>query len=236
MGNNNCRASHAPKKLIALLAVASLVACEQPVAPDEFTPPVFGFGNGAPTGSHYNLNFIGVPQNKTANMTGSNGHVIFVALSGNTKILLCQSGTGTDCANVSDFQVLDANGTDGTASFALPNPDPTNSGTSLYSAYVRALGAPGGHATNTTCGVDPLIPTEPICSVDTLRLNRTKGQQTFVNVTKQLLYVYADVNGDGTIDRVPLFDTRLQDYFWSYDNTGLKLAQFRFYPMPTTVP
>jgi len=26
-----------------------------------------------------------------------------------------------------------------------------------------------------------------------------------------------------------LFDPALQDYFWSYDNNGMKLAQFRFY-------
>ncbi|MGH7754497.1 MAG: hypothetical protein ACREN5_16960, partial [Gemmatimonadales bacterium] len=150
---------------------------------------------------------------------------------------------GVDCANVSGFQVLDANGTDGTAKFALPNPDPTNSGTSLYSAYVRALGTPGGQATNTTCGMgagaDGTLGTtddEQICSVDTLRLNRTPGQQTFQNVTKLLLYIYAVLPGDTKISRVPLFDSRLRDYFWSYDNNGLKLAQFRFYPMPTTVP
>jgi len=65
-------------------------------------------------------------------MTGNNGHVIFVPLFGNTKILLCESGVGAACLNVSGFQVLDANGTDGSAAFALPDPDPTNSGTSLY--------------------------------------------------------------------------------------------------------
>lgn len=243
MGNLNCRASHAPKRLMALLSVAAFAACEQPFASDEINPPVFGFGNGAPTGSHYNLNWIGVPQGKTADMTGSNGHVIFVSLVGNTKILLCEAGVGTECANVTDFQVLDANGTDGVAAFALPNPDPTNSGTALYSAYVRALGTPGGQATNTTCGMaagaDGILGTiddEQICSVDTLRLNRTPGQQTFQNVTKQLLYIYAVLPGQTKISRVPLFDSRLQDYFWSYDNNGLKLAQFRFYPMPTTVP
>lgn len=237
MGKITGRASYARKRLTALFAIGALAACEQqPTAPETaINPPTFGFGNGAPTGAHYNLNWIGVPQTKTADMTGANGHVIFVSLQGNTKILLCEAGVGTACANVTDFQVLDANGTDGTASFALPNPDPTNSGTTLYSVYVRALGQPGGTATNTTCGVDPLLPTEPICSMDTLRLE-SHNPQSFVNVSKQLLYVYAVLPGQTTISRVPLFDKRLQDYFWSYDNNGLKLAQFRFYPMPTTVP
>lgn len=67
-------------------------------------------------------------------------------------------------------------------------------------------------------------------------LSRTKGQQTFQNVTKEMLYVYAILPGQTTLSRVPLFDTRLQDYFWNYANNGLKLAQFRFYPVATTVP
>ena len=86
------------------------------------------------------------------------------------------------------------------------------------------------------CGVDAASPTDTICSVIQLELGRTRGRSTFENVSKYLLYVYADVDGDGTIDRVPLFDDRLIGYFWEYDNQGLKLAQFRFYPCTTTVP
>ena len=44
-------------------------------------------GNGAPSGPHYNLNIIGVPKDKTADMTGNNGHRIFVPLLGKTSIL-----------------------------------------------------------------------------------------------------------------------------------------------------
>jgi len=240
--NQNPWTSLAPRAF-ALVAAASLIACSEPTSPELFTPPVFGFGNGAPTGSHYNLNVIGVPRDKTADMTGSSGHVIFVKLEGGTKILLCEAGVGTECANVTDFQVLDANGTDGTAKFALPDPDPDADGTTVYSVYARALGTPGGHATNTTCGMgaglDGILGTaddEEVCSVIQLVLSRTKGKSTFENVSKYLLYVYADVNGDGTVDRVPLFDDRLIDYFWQYDNAGLKLAQFRFYPCATSVP
>ena len=45
-------------------------------------------GNGAPSGAHYNLNIIGVPKDKTADMTDGSGHRIFVKLEGKTKILL----------------------------------------------------------------------------------------------------------------------------------------------------
>ena len=66
---------------------------------------------------------------------------------------------------------------------------------------------------------------------------RTKGKggNHFVNISGYLLYVYADLDGDGTVERYPLFDGALQDYFWDYDNNGLKLAQFRFYEMPANV-
>lgn len=226
-----------------VLATALVAACQSSVGPSSLVTPEFGFGNGAPSGSHYNLNFIGVPQGKTADMTDNSGHRIFVPLWGNAKILLCESGSGGECADVSGFQVLDANATDGPAKFALPDPDPDADGTTVYSVFVRALGTPGGQATNTTCGMgageDGVLGTaddEEICSVVQVQLGRTKGKSTFENVSKEMLYVYADVNGDGTVDRVPLFSDQLIGYFWDYDNQGLKLAQFRFYPCTSTVP
>jgi hypothetical protein len=234
------------RRICTTLAV--LVAASDITDPS-FPSPSFGFGNGAPIGSHYNLNFIGVPRNKTADMTGNNGHRIFFPLSGTARVLLCESGAGGTAGGLacpsdpSVFLVLDANATDGTGAFALPDPDPGNTGTTVYSVYVRALGTPGGRATNTTCGMgaglDGVLGTaddEEICSAIQLVLNRNRGKSTFQNVTKELLYVYADVNGDGTIERVPLFDDRLIGYFWQYDNRGLKLAQFRFYPCSTSVP
>lgn len=181
-------------------------------------------GNGAPSGSHYNLNIIGVKDPKSANLTGGDGHRIFVPLAGSTKILL----------NEGDFQVLDANGTDGSASFQLPNPDPTNSGYTQYSVFARALGTPGGSSKTTTCATDPTTG-DLYCSVESMVLVRGTGGSKFTNVSKQLLYVYADINGDGTIDRVPLFGDQLQDYYWQYDNTGLKVAQLRFYEVTTNV-
>ena len=183
-----------------------------------------GGGNGAPSGSHYNLNIIGVSKNKTADMSGNNGHRIFVPLSGKSKILL---GEG-------DFKVLDANATDGSAKFQLPNPDPENDGYTVYSVFARALGKPGGQSTTTTCATDPTTG-EDYCSTESMVMIRKKGKSTFSNVSRELLYIYADLDGDGTVERMPLFDDRLEDYFWSYDNNGLKLLQLRFYPVSTNV-
>ena len=201
-------------------------------------------GNGAPSGSHYNLNIIGVPKGKTADMTGNNGHRIFVPLNGTAKINLTEG----------EFQVLDANGTDGVAAFQLPvadtdvdacvqdgtNPDGSpiyvcGSGTTVYSVFVRGLGGGGGSAGMTLCGEDP-ADGSTVCSNSTLTIS-ADGKK-FSNVTGYLLYLYnVDVDGDGDIDykRVPLFSDALQNYFWNYDNNGLKIAQVRFYPCSSTV-
>jgi len=73
-----------------------------------------GNGNGAPKGAHFNLNIIGLPKGKT--MSQRSGNVICVPETGSTKVLLSEG----------PFAVLDKNGTDGSASFQLPNPDPEN--------------------------------------------------------------------------------------------------------------
>ena len=76
--------------LTASLSGAALAANYQPT------------GNGALSGPHYNLNIIGVPKDKAADMTGDNGHRIFVPLDGKARIMLIEGD---------DFAVLDANGT-----------------------------------------------------------------------------------------------------------------------------
>jgi hypothetical protein len=204
------------KRLIAV-AVVVLSAISLPAA-------TAVTGNGAPSGSHYTLNLVGVPRDKTATMTGADGRVIFTKLSGNTKINL-QEGP---------FQVLDANGTDGNgASFQLPNPDPDGDGVTAYSVYARALGQPGGSAVATSCVTDI---TGTYCSTENVVLVRGSGKSSFDNVSKELLTLCLDTDGDGVCDtRTSLFSDQLASYSWSYDNSGLRLAQLRFYEIPTTV-
>jgi hypothetical protein len=181
-------------------------------------------GNGAPTGAHYNLNIIGVPKNKTADMTGANGHVIFSKLEGQTKINLAEGA----------FKVLDANGTDGNgAAFQLPNPDPDGDGVTAYSVFARALGKPGGSGRMTSCVSDD---TGTYCSTESTLLVRNGGKSTFSNVSKELLTVCLDTDGDLVCDtRTSLFGDSAYSYLWQYDNAGLRLAQLRFYEVPTNV-
>ena len=212
--------------LVLPFVALMVVACSDGTGPDPQTGNTLATGNGAPNGAHYNLNIIGVPRDKTADMTGNNGHRIFVKLQGNSKIYLAEGD---------DFQVLDANGTDGNgARFQLPNPDPDNNGITEYSVYARALGRPGGGSTTTTCATDTDTG-DDYCSVYSMVMVRERGRQRFDNVSRELLYIYVDLDGDGQTERYPLFDDALQDYYWNYDNNGLKLVQLRFYEVETDV-
>ena len=185
-------------------------------------------GNGAPSGPHYNLNIHGLKQGGSASTT-TNGGDIFVPLYGKCKIMLSPG----------DFQVLDPNCLDGSAAFRLPNPVGTTTSTSVtttYSVWVRALAKPGGSSKMYTCATDPTTGTL-VCSIDAYVSVQTRksGQSVFSNVTADLLFItYCDTT-TGRVTQVPLFDSSLQDYFWQYDNNGLKLLQLRLYQVPTTV-
>ena len=185
-------------------------------------------GNGAPSGSHYSLNIIGVPRTKNANPDWASGHVIFVNLGTKnvtvtTKILLNQS------AEAGVFEVLDKNGTDGEASFSLPAPG-------SYTIWARALGTPGGQAKITTCATDIVLSDAGvICSTLNEVFVRGTGKSTFRNVTDALTTIILDPTANAAAvtacggTTVSLFDPCLQGYFWQYDNNGLKLLQVRFY-------
>src|SRR5690242_8645310 len=149
-------------------------------------------GNGAPSGPHFNLNIIG-----KANCNGpqhlGGGNVIQIPLQGPSKILLTQG----------DFAVLDANGCDGTASFQLPAQscdafvndgipcEDDNPSAEVYFVYARSLGKPGGQITITTCATDPTTG-EEVCSTESMLSVRTKGKQSFTNVTKELTSICWD--------------------------------------------
>src|SRR5438094_4825579 len=182
-------------------------------------------GNGATRGPHYNLNIHGVVKGGSSSI-GSNGHDIFVPLQGQCKIALSPG----------DFQVLDPNCLDGSAGFQLPNPVGSTTSTSvttIYSVWARALAKPGGSSSTTTCAYD--LTGILICSTSQYVMVQTRknGQSVFTTFTGDLLFVSQCI--DTKLIRTPLFDSSLQDYFWQYDNTGLKLLQLRFYQVPTMV-
>jgi hypothetical protein len=119
---------------------------------------------------------------------------------------------------------------------------------SSYEVYARALGKPGDgiKSTMTTCatvfnedtGNDDLM-----CSTENVVSTRTKGKSTAAEVTDELTSMVVDlctewavVDGLLTDDcivwettRIALFAGDTKDWFWNYQNEGLRLLQLRFY-------
>ena len=207
-------------KLVMAVAVAAIMAVAVIV------PNVMANGNGAPNGAHYNLNLIGQEKNDILPNDANNGHRIFVNLYGHSNIYL-QNGT--------DFGVIDADATDGSGAFQMPLPNNLYDslgnyiGPGNYTVWIRAVGKPVGNGNIITCAKDPLTH-EEVCSTDNVILMRTKGQQKFIDVTKELTtltYFNSTLGKDVTVD---IFDPLLYGYLWDYDNNGLKTVQLRFYP------
>ena len=206
-------------------------------------------GNGSRSGKHYTLNLLGKNWNKgdyadtleNPVMKDDNGHRIFVKLNGKTRIML-QEGP---------FNVIDADGTDGKAVFQLPEPDIVvdDGGTpfdpsddivtsSKYVVYIRMLGKPQGWANMNSGFIDENG--NVWISLETIELRQDnsgkvsrKSPPKFVDVTKELTTIFVDITDDETYNpqRYGLFDEELWQYFWDYDNHGLKHVQLRFYPV-----
>jgi hypothetical protein len=210
--------------------LAAVLAAATPAATAVAAAQQLTTGNGTPSGTHFNLNIIGVSHGKNANANLASGNVIFVGLGTRdvtvaTKILLSQSAAGV-------FEVLDRDGTDGEASFSLPAPG-------SYTVWARALGTPGGKAKITTCATNlSLSDVGVICSTQNEVFVRGTGKSSFRNVTPALTTITLDPVADAAAvtacggTTVNLFDPCLLGFFWQYDNNGLKLLQIRFYPNP----
>jgi len=222
-------------------------------------------GNGAPSGPHYDLNIIAVPQGKTAPLTNSDRHTIFVPLAvdgetvpDDTDIFLTQG----------PFQVCDGNGflppvdcsgaplpTGGGNStgavFELPCntniatatgtdliPCPPTGAMASYSVWGRVVGTPGGTtSTITTCATDTFTNTL-VCSVASnvaVFMPKTNKPPVFSDVTNALTSIVTlgacTLTGPGSTKpcTVSLFATGFVNFFWAYDNDGLKVLQLRFY-------
>lgn len=124
------------------------------------------------------------------------------------------------------FKVEDMYGTDGTAAVQLPLPEGvTEAG---YIMHARIL-------------VDlPESPVQAACEADkdtgvrycasTVILTQTAdvpGEMDLANA-----FIELDLDGDGTLERLQLFDDRLQDIFWRDDESGSRRAEVRFAARP----
>jgi hypothetical protein len=114
----------------------------------------------------------------------------------------------------------------------------------------RAHG-PGGSATITTCADESGLGFDGVddgwCGSNGITLEARGNARKAIEVTDALLHMTITV--DGTTDpqlagclgtsttgtqtvNVYLFDNCFENYFWNYDNNGLKLLELRFYRAP----
>lgn len=186
-----------------------------------------GVGNSIPdNGPHWQVNIIGVPKGKTADMSNSNRQTIFVSL-GNNNAITTKINIVPNTADPTQFAVLDGNGTDGSATIAVPY---DTLGDLSYNVYAIALGKPGGSA-NVTATVS--LTNGDVGLLETsFYLKRNTGQPSVKNISDIFRASgWTMYNSENiTFNNVWVFNLpTLQDYFWSYNNQGLKLMQVRFY-------
>jgi hypothetical protein len=154
-----------------------------------------------------------------------------------------------------EFGVIDANGTDGDgAIFGVPDPcvgtSSTDGCTPTYAIWARAK-AGSGSATITTCADETgagFDGTDDVwCGSNGITLSKQTANKA-IDVSNSLLYMTISVNDatdpqlaacidsgpngtDGGADtyNIYLFDQCFENYFWNYDNNGLKVLELRFY-------
>ena len=211
--------------------------------------PAFAQVGQGLSGPHYNLNIIGVPKDKTVpTMTDSDRHTIFVPLQsggdvGRTVKIFYVAGD--------HFEVIDGNATDDNEATIMVPSDPL--GDLCYDVYAVGLGKPNRNAVvQAECIIEDLIGS---CSdallLDNFTVDRPKKKPPQrINISDIFrasgcidLGGVAGVcdKGDLQFSGVWIFNIpQLLEYFWDYDNNGLKLMQLRFYQTTcgsfTTVP
>ena len=159
-----------------------------------------------------------------------------------------------------EFSVKDGNACDQTgAYFHLPITsdncidcgDPSATPTfTAYEVRARVLGNPNSRVTVTSCTemlmIDPITGLETLTSlcsvgeenvwVGTRTVGSGKTQNRWENVSTELLTVCVDTSGDGVCDeRIGLFDSRGEDYWWNWDTAGRPHVQLVFLPIASAV-
>jgi hypothetical protein len=237
-------------RLITLVALAVLAT------PAAFAQVSDG-NNGARVGkTGFLLNVKAFAECPTGDFTGSRRHQISVqadftgiATDNTAKINKIFLGSGPG------FQVQDGNACDDTgAHIQLPitarncrNCDSPSMTFREYEVRARVVGKPGGRATMTGCiemlEIDPVTQAEiatSLCSVghDNIHVatrNTTGGrtQNEWQNVSADLLTVCVDTTGDGVCDdRIGLFDSLGEGYWWNFDTAGHPHIQLVFLAVP----
>ncbi len=206
-------------------------------------------GNPCPGDKEYQFNIIGT-SDKNPDMTGNNGHRIFVKLNGHSKIYMTgDTDPNTDGLQCGDsFEVLDANGTNPDGATLLAPCDPLTANNLdpdvCFDVYATPLGSRGRADVDMICDFDDTCIGCDIDGGDTcmtgnidFSLARNSGRPVTQNITNVFrasgcidLDGSEDCNkGDISFNNEWIFNSeQVEEYYWYYDNDGLRLAQIRF--------
>ena len=208
------------------------------------------------SGAHWNLIVVGVPKDKPIpSMDNGGRHTIFVPLdSGEDVTRKVKIYYERNLANPDKFNVSDGNATDDNqATIQVPYEfcsDEAAGCTELtsFDVYAVGLGKPNGDAIITvdcTYSKDVVDSAGTECE-DTVHMGSIQIKRSHGNKNKPVRENITDLfrvtgcldtdasgacdDGDVQFDDLWIFNVReLLEYYWDYDNNGLKVMQIRFY-------
>ena len=196
------------KKVFAIIITMALILSSVPTSIALAAKPTdkIASSNGAPSGAHYNINFIAHPNViEDEEWDGGEGSRVFISDSGQTKIYVY----GGD-----SFAVQDRNGTDGYVGTGF-GPDnagiilPYDGGRYTCGVYVRILGPQGSSV-------------------------KIKGEYYEAGELYPIGEIHLSKNGGGTkfqFANDDLLNDDYRDILWTmYDKVNYKIVQMRIYP------
>jgi hypothetical protein len=210
-------------KKLTIVAVGALIVCGLLVSTIALAGVENNNKNGwQVNGAHYNLNIIG--KDRHADVGDSDGHTMFVKEDGKTQIYMTQGD---------EFKVLDRNGLKGSAEFQIAP--------GYYNVYAIARGKPNGKVNISATGnFTDAESGYQLLSLGFVDLSREKKKPQSENIN-ELFYVDVTLciavnETTGACEEWVVYEDywvfgieELLEYYWDYDNDGLKLLQVRFY-------
>lgn len=173
-------------------------------------------GNGSPRA--FDLSLVVNARGTRTIERSKQGPVLSVPVGRDMLILTRFGGRG-------DLVVIDGNGTDGFAAFGLPGHGTTGTDTT----YAIAARVQGAKKIPNTAGCVTTPTAERFCAIHDSTVGKTgPGIQ---NLSVDLLFADADLDGDGKLERAPLFDPRFEGLYWKRDASGAPIADLRFMPV-----
>jgi hypothetical protein len=192
-------------------------------------------------GKHFNVNIIGVPNGKTADMDNTNGDTIFVPLDKSG--LVAKTCKIYMAANVDDpdrFQIVDRNACDADGAKILVPFE--YYGTLSYNVYAISLGKPSEFGVSIEATATFQTNTTADLLMDSVQIEARQAGKPKVTEISDIFRATGWIDEAGgtagvydpgidiAFNNVWVFNIpTLLEYYWDYTTTDLRHMQLRFY-------